>query len=168
MSKKFTIVIALFVMLYSPIKAQSNDEIRNRNIGVRAYNSGDYETALKQFKPLAEKGYALAQKNMGVLYKQGHGVIQDYKEAYKWFRLAADQGDANAQHNLGNLHSKGLGVHQDNILAYMWHSIGSTNANGLTDYFKNNLAKQMTPADISKAQTMARECMSSGYTKCGY
>jgi len=26
----------------------------------------------------------------------------------------------------------------------------------------------MTNADISKAQAMARECMQSGYTKCGY
>jgi len=27
---------------------------------------------------------------------------------------------------------------------------------------------KMTPAAIQEAQAMARECMSSGYTKCGY
>ena len=30
------------------------------------------------------------------------------------------------------------------------------------------LARSNDPADISKAQAMARECMNSGYTKCGY
>ena len=30
------------------------------------------------------------------------------------------------------------------------------------------IAKKMTPQDISKAQAMASECMSSDYKNCGY
>jgi len=33
---------------------------------------------------------------------------------------------------------------------------------------QNSLENEMTTADISTAQAMARECMNSGYTKCGY
>ena len=33
---------------------------------------------------------------------------------------------------------------------------------------KDKLAGLMTTADISKAQAMARECMSSDYKNCGY
>jgi hypothetical protein len=32
----------------------------------------------------------------------------------------------------------------------------------------NDPAEEMTPADVSLAQAMARECMSSGYTDCGW
>lgn len=31
------------------------------NDGVAAYNAGDYENAFREWKPLAEQGYALAQ-----------------------------------------------------------------------------------------------------------
>ncbi len=33
--------------------------------GVAAYNRGDYATALREFKPLAEQGYNSAQTNLG-------------------------------------------------------------------------------------------------------
>lgn len=57
--------------------------------GVRAYQSGDYATALRAWLPLAQQGHATAQFNLGVLYGQGHGVPQDHLQAYLWFTLAA-------------------------------------------------------------------------------
>ena len=48
-----------------------------------AYDRGDYDTALKEFRPLADQGYADAQFNLGVWYHQGRGVVQDYQEAAK-------------------------------------------------------------------------------------
>ena len=44
------------------------------NKGLDAYNDGDYATALKEWKPLAEEGNADAQYNLGVMYKNGWGV----------------------------------------------------------------------------------------------
>ena len=66
-----------------------------------AYQRGDYATALRLWRPLGEQGNALAQFNLGIMYRRGQGVPQDYAEAVKWNRLAAEQGDAEAQHNLG-------------------------------------------------------------------
>ncbi len=79
--------------------------------GLRAAQEGDFETALKEWTPLAERGNASAQYNLGLMYEDGTVVPQDYIEALKWFRLAADQGEACAQRNLGLMHDNGCGVH---------------------------------------------------------
>ena len=71
--------------------------------GLAAWNSGDYATALRELKPLAEQGDAYAQNNLGSMYESGHGVPQDNKTAVKWYRLAAEQGDADAQKELKSL-----------------------------------------------------------------
>ena len=68
--------------------------------GVEAYHRGDYETALKEFRPLAAQGDASAQFGLGLMYWHGEGVTQDYIEAVKWYRLAAEQGYAKAQFTL--------------------------------------------------------------------
>ena len=51
--------------------------------GVNAYRRGDYATALRILRELAEQGNADAQFNLGVMYAKGQGVTQDY---------GADQG----------------------------------------------------------------------------
>src|SRR2546425_8860205 len=81
--------------------------------GVAAYNRGDYSTALKEFRPLADQGDAEAQTYLGGMYADGTGVPQDYKEAIRWYRLAAEQGGPHAQFNLGGMHDNGTGVPQD-------------------------------------------------------
>ena len=198
MFKHLTVILAFLMTLSSPVVAQDFQK------GFAAYNAGDYATALQEWKPLAEAGDEVAQSNLGVMYGNGQGVVQDYKEAVKWYRLSAEQGYASAQYNLGNMYKngdgapqdykeavkwyrlsaeqgyaeaqtnlgfmyeRGQGVLQDNATAHMWYNIGAANGNELGGTNRDNLAKQMTPAAIEKAQAMARECMSSGYTKCGY
>ncbi len=88
--------------------------------GLAAYNRGDYATALREFRPLAEQGYAGAQNNLGVMYGKGQGVPQDYAEAVKWYRRAAEQGLAQAQTNLGVMHFTGRGLPLDYEEAVKW------------------------------------------------
>ena len=45
--------------------------------GVNAYLRGNYATALRQFKPLAEQGDAWAQYWLGRLYYRGEGVLKN-------------------------------------------------------------------------------------------
>ena len=78
--------------------------------GVDAYQAGDYATALKEFRPLAEQGLADAQYNLAWMYAHGEGVTQDYKKALKWYQLAVEQGDATAGHQLGEMYRFGQGV----------------------------------------------------------
>ncbi len=55
--------------------------------GVAAFKRGDYATAFREFRPLAEQGHANAQRNLGVMYIQG--VTLDFVQAYKWLNVAA-------------------------------------------------------------------------------
>ena len=68
--------------------------------GLDAYNRGDYQAALRDWRPLAEKGNAIAQYTLGLMYREGHGVVQSDTEAMKWFRKAAKQGNESAQNRL--------------------------------------------------------------------
>ena len=70
---------------------------------------------------LAERGDAIAQYNLGLMYLAGQGVNQDYGQAAKWFRKAAEQGDAPAQYNLGLIYQGGQSVKQDSVEAAMWY-----------------------------------------------
>jgi len=88
---------------------------------VTAYERGDYATAFRLMKPLAEKGYAKAQHNFGVMYDHGRGVPQDNTQALKWYRKAAEQGLPEAQHNLGLMYEKGQGVPQNYTEAGRWY-----------------------------------------------
>ena len=72
--------------------------------GLDAANSGDYATALKEWRPLAGQGDAAAQFYLGVMYYNGHGIAQDYEQAVYWYRLAAEQGNVNAQYYFPNPH----------------------------------------------------------------
>ena len=75
--------------------------------GDAAYRQGDYGTALREFRPLAEQGDARAQARLGLLYYQGDGVPQDFTEALIWLRKAAQQGNAPAQARLGEVYHWG-------------------------------------------------------------
>ena len=134
--------------------------------GVDAYHNGDYKTALREWKPSAEQGDADAQYNLGVMYANGRGVDQNYKTAVKWYTLAAEQGHATAQYNLGGMYAGGLGVLQDNLYAHMWWNIAASLGDEDASYNRDTLAEKMTPADISKAQQLARECVAKNYKYC--
>ena len=51
--------------------------------GLTAYYSGDYATALSEWKPLAEQGDATAQFFLGLMYYEGEVVPQNYETAVK-------------------------------------------------------------------------------------
>jgi TPR repeat protein len=64
--------------------------------GYAAAERGDYATAYRLWRPLAEQGDAEAQYKLGTMYDIGHGVPQDYVEAHKWYSLAAAAGEPSA------------------------------------------------------------------------
>ena len=152
----------ILMMLAAPISAQDLQK------GYEAYQNGDYATALKEWKPLAERGNSRAQFNLGVMYRRGEGVPQDHKEAVGWYMLAAEQGDVDAQVNLGVMYYNGQGVLADFVLAHMWFNISAALGDEMGDEKRELIAKEMTPKDISKAEAMARACFNSNYEKCGY
>ena len=64
--------------------------------GLAAAQRGDFATAMREWRPLAEAGNAVAQYNLGQMYANGEGVPEDYVQAYAWHNLAAAQGNKGA------------------------------------------------------------------------
>jgi TPR repeat protein len=90
-----------------------------------AYESGDYQGALRLWLPLANQGVGAAQTNVGLMFELGRGVPQNFTEALKWYRLAADQGYASAQTNVGSMYHLGRGVAANNIEAVKWFRLAA-------------------------------------------
>jgi TonB family protein len=138
--------------------------------GQAAYNRGDYTTAQRLWRPLAEQGLARAQNNLGVMYENAKGVPQNINEALKWYRLAAEQGYAGAQNNLALIYALGRGVPRDPVRAHMWFSLAASSLSGdLGKTVMNSrdvLAGTMTPQQIAEATEMARTCQASNYKQC--
>lgn len=136
---------------------------------VAAYKLGDYETACRISRSLAEQGLCDAQIFLAIMYDKGQGVPQDFAEAAKLYRKAADQGDADAQYALGDMYGEGKGVPQNYVRAYMWYNLAASQYASSPHYelyerdresaekLRDLLARKMTPAQIAEAQRLARE-----------
>jgi hypothetical protein len=125
MSLRFpTAVVLSIVCLAVPARA-------DYKAGEDAFNRGDFATALRKWRPLAEQGDALAQYNLGVLYRKGRGVPQDDVQARQWYEKAAAQGQAKAQYNLGTLYLNGGGVPKDYQQALRWFRMAADQGEAL-------------------------------------
>ena len=122
---RFTIALALsIVSLATPIWADFK-------AGEKAYRSGDYATALREWQPLAKQGQAAAQYHLGLLYANGQGVPKDDAQARQWYEKAAVQEHAEAQANLGSLYDYARGGPQDFKMAVRWYRRSAEQGNDL-------------------------------------
>ena len=121
-----------------------------------------YEGAKHWFTKAAEKEHAGAQVNLGTIYLVGHGFYQSDPLAQFWFRKAAEQKDALAFAKLGLMYARGWGVSRDFIQAHMWYNLAAANGRKDVAEMRDELAKQMTPAQIAEAQKLAREWKPKG------
>ena len=113
-------ILAVLALILSPVARGAEFAT-----GQDAYNSGDYETAITEWQPLAEAGDASGQFGMGLLYANGFGVPLDDAEALKWYGLAAEQNHANAQCNIAVMHANGWGVPQSDDEAFKFYSLAA-------------------------------------------
>lgn len=135
--------------------------------GVKAFTRKEYAAAAKLFRPLAEKGNAVAQYRIAMMHKMGLGVSKDRKQAQKWSRLAAKQGNADAQVLLGSLYYKGEGGETDDIArAYMWYDIAATQGNADARKELAAVSSELNPQQIAEARAKAQKCTSSSYQSC--
>jgi uncharacterized protein len=96
---------------------------------VNMQRNGDTEKAITMILPLAQKGDAMAQNALGVLYlgKEDGGANPNpnYPEALKWIRKAVAQKFPAAEGNMGNLYLSGNGVPKDAKKAIRWYQLSS-------------------------------------------
>ena len=142
----------------------------NSKTAEEAAQDGD----IPALKRMAENGNAEAQYHLGEAYSDGWSGEQDYKEAVKWSRKAAEQGFNipddrgmslyDPAHWISVMYEEGgHGLKQDLVAAYAWCTIAATNNRGNTSNgFRlrkrlSELAKKMTPEQISKGQEFSSE-----------
>src|SRR5207253_1580531 len=102
--------------------------------GKTAAERGDYATALRLLRLLADQGNALAQFDLGAMYHNGHGVPQDDAAAASWYRKAANQSNARAQFILGVMYDYGNSVPQDYAAALSWYRKAAEQGNALAQF----------------------------------
>ena len=134
-------------------KAESANDVALER-GRQAARNGDFSAALALFAPLAHRGDADAQTNLGWAYQNGEGVPQNYSKALAWYVKAAMQGNAGAQNNLGLMYAEGQGARRDYAKAMTWYdkaaAQGNANAqNALGSLFYHG---QGVPQDYAKAK----------------
>ena len=70
---------------------------------------------------------------------------------------AAEQGIAEYMTRLTGMYLLGWGVPQDHVKAHMWYDLAAAAGDKHAPEFRDRLAREMAPADISKAQELARK-----------
>lgn len=97
MIPRYLVVAAFLISTAAPLSAQSV------KAGIDAWQRSDYAGAVAIWRPLADKGDADAEFNLGQAYRLGRGVSTNLAAAKSWFELAATQGHIDAQTTLGLL-----------------------------------------------------------------
>lgn len=122
---RFKISTALFASLFMlmPITTHSAEFafLPDLKTAKLAHKVEDYTTAAKHWMPLAHKGIAAAQLELGRLYKQGIGVQKNNQTAFNLFLEAAKQNNAKSMFEIGQFYEKGILVSKDIKKAKTWY-----------------------------------------------
>jgi TPR repeat protein len=108
--------------------------------GDSARLSGNYVIAMKWWHRAADRGNASAQMKLAYFYGEGRGgTPADYTQAYKWYDIAASI----------------VGAKIDRLPVAASHNAEKDNSDQL--WYRDQVAKHMTPEQIAEAQRLARE-----------
>ena len=89
-------------------------------LGLEAFNNGEYQKAFSLIKLSAEKGDVKSQFILSTMYRRGLGVKADEYEGFNWCKLAAEEGHLEAQFQLGLMYLEGEGISEDEGEAQNW------------------------------------------------
>jgi TPR repeat protein len=125
--------------------------------GFKAYRSGDYATAMQELSTLAERGDAEAQLHLGLMYRDGQGVLPNPREAEKWLQRSAEQENVMARIALASMYADRQGFIQDDVKALMWFNFAVVQGSNEAVPLRDSLLLRMTPAQVAEAQRLGRE-----------
>ncbi len=150
--KRWLALIGIIVLIDASLpsgSARADDDLVRRALS--AFNTGDYATALKLWRPLAERGEPRSEAGIGFMYHRGMGVGADDREAAVWLQRAAEHGQAEGQLMLGILFYYGRGVSQSYVRAYAWCELAEINGNSDATLCRDAALESMPDADREKA-----------------
>ena len=77
----------------------------------------DWPLSIRCFEHAAKAGDWAGANNLGVIYRDGHGVERDPEQAFHWFTVAANSLQDRALENLARCYREGIGCDQDPNMA---------------------------------------------------
>lgn len=118
----------------------------------------DYVEAARWYRPLAERGRAVAQNAYGVIVERGFGETKaNPAEAARWFLKAARQGDRKGQSNLGRLYFEGNGVKRDPVQAYAWLKVSADRGEATAKNLLIGVEPLLSVDERTSAEALIRE-----------
>ncbi len=175
--KKFGISLAVLLTIAAPAFAKtspSGEHPTTEDIVFAAMSfqyGGDTENAIATILPLAQKGNAMAQNALGVLYlgKEDGGANPNpnFPAALEWIGKASAQHFAAAEGNMGNLYASGHGVPKDIRNAIRWYQLATRHGDLDAQY---NLARTYQlgadiPKNPRKAVALYKQSIARGFLK---
>ena len=128
--------------------------------GVDAWQAGNYDKAVAEWRGPAEQGDPDAQFNLGQAYKLGRGVTADPKVAQDWYLKAAQQGHTQAQANLGLI----LFQNGDRVGALPWIRKAAERGEPRAQYVLGTAMfnGDLVPRDLPRAYAMMTRASAQG------
>jgi len=116
-------IFLTFILIFTLSNTlQAEDNLQSEYFkGVKFHQNGNYQSAYKVIKPLAQKGYVHAQALLGMMYDNGDGISRNQTKAISWYKKAAAQDSIEAQYNLGEMYRLGNGVRKNLPVAFQFH-----------------------------------------------
>jgi TPR repeat protein len=106
----------------TPIQAKSNNGEALCTIGSKYMSKrSNYSKAMAWYQLAANINHPFAYFNIGLLYKDGEGVVQDYDAAMDYFLKAAAGNDSSSMIYIGALFIEGKGVPW--IVIKLWNGV---------------------------------------------
>jgi TPR repeat protein len=153
--------------------ADMGDALAEYRLGLiyeRSRSLQDYKQSVYWYQKATDQGVADAQLNLGILYSSGKGIPADAARALQLFQMAANQGNGHAQYDLANSFATGAGTRPDPGRAYEWMTIAKASLDGKDPTYAmasgklEDLEKQLSPAQVSRAKGAAAEWLKSHST----
>ena len=95
---------------------------------------------------------------------RAYSKAKQYQSAVEHYKKAAEAGYPVAQFNLGIMYYRGQGVRRDYVLAYMWFDVSA--AQTASAVARQNVARRMSPAQLTQAQKMSLQCRAQAFKNC--
>jgi TPR repeat protein len=136
-------------------------------MGLRSSLTADTAGAVASYRLAAERGNALAQFNLAMMYELGQGMEPDCVEATKWFLKAAEQGDAGGQLEMGKRCHRGSfaplaqDARESRIEAYKWFTLSAAQGYKNSEMHCEQIGLAMSREERHEGQRRA-ELVASG------
>ncbi|MCK8045899.1 sel1 repeat family protein [Shewanella sp. 1CM18E] len=122
--------------------------------------------ALKWYQVSAEREFAPAMHQIGMMYIDGTSGEVDAVKAETWLERAASLGLAEAQVDLATSEYNGMNGKPDFIKIYVWLDAAAGQGNAMAKQRLEFIAAKLNPQQLVKARALSKQCSASQFKQC--